>query len=72
MNVHRTPSSEKPRKAYRVSWTITNDMEALVYADSAADALERFGAGDVEYMENTGNDRRSRQPRAQRERDEDR
>lgn len=63
----------EPSKAYIVRWSIANDMEAIVYADSAADALRRLERGeDVESMENTGHDWRCRQPHAVRWPDEDR
>lgn len=58
-------------KAYIVRWSIANDMEAVVLAESATDALARFDAGDVEWMENTGNDWRCRQPVVRRFPDED-
>lgn len=54
----------EPRKAYLVKWSIANDMEAIVYADSAADALRRFEAGEAAHVENTGNDWRCRRPKA--------
>lgn len=66
-------SAGEPRKAYLIRWSIANDMEALIYADSATDAMRRFENGeDVASIENTGNDWRCRQPKAKRWPDEDR
>jgi predicted DNA-binding protein len=61
----------EPRKAYLVKWSIANDMEAVVYADSADDALKRFNDGEG-HIENTGHDWRCRQPRVSRLPEEDR
>jgi hypothetical protein len=33
---------DEPRRAYLIKWAVANEMEALVYAESAKDALERF------------------------------
>ncbi len=61
----------EPTKAYLIRWTIGNDMEAIVYADNAKDALARFNAGEVEQIENTGNDTRVRKPTVRRWPEED-
>lgn len=58
-------SASEPNKAYLIKWAIVNEMEALVYADSAADALRRFEDGEGQ-VENTSNDWRLRQPKAKR------
>jgi CheY-like chemotaxis protein len=62
---------DEPRRAYLIKWAVANEMEALVYAESAKDALERFeqGAGDPQA---TMTDWRVRQPTVKRWPNEDR
>jgi hypothetical protein len=36
----------EPRKAYLVTFKIVNEAEAIVYADNAKDAIERFRQGE--------------------------
>lgn len=62
----------EPTKAYLIRWSIANDMEAIVYAENADDALRRFDDGDIAALNNTGNDWRCRKPRARRWPEDDR
>ena len=65
MPIIRRRQPPPPRKAYLIKYTIANNMEAIIYADNAADALERFeqGEGDPEI---TGVDWRVRKPTVKR------
>jgi len=60
-----TPRHIGPTKAYLVRWTIANEMEALIYANSAREAVERVQVGEAN-AENTYNDRRISQPHSRR------
>lgn len=57
--------SDEPTKAYLVSYAIVNEMEGIVYANSAQDALDRFERHEVE-VNHTGIDWRLRKPTAKR------
>lgn len=57
MTTHPSPS-EEPTTAYLVKYRIVNEAEAIVYADSAAEAREAFAAGESAPGKATGVDYR--------------
>ena len=61
----------QPHKAYLITYAVANEIQCVVYADNAQDALARFqdGEGDSEV---TGKDWRVQKPTAKRWPGEDR
>jgi hypothetical protein len=54
-------TSGQPTKAFLVTYTVTNEIDGVIYAESAADARERFkmGAYDESLFEANGVDGRT-------------
>lgn len=51
----------EPTKAFLVTYTVTNEVDGVIYADSANDARRRFREGDYDQseFETNGNDGRT-------------
>lgn len=57
----QSASESEPRKAFLVTYTVTNEIDGIIYADSATDARRRFREGDYDEseFETNGNDGRT-------------
>lgn len=68
MPPERTDSAQseaQPRKAYLIRHAVANEIDTIIHADSAEDAMRRFDAGEG-FGEWNGTDYRVRKPRVVR------